>query len=67
MDCRPLGNYLPRPLQVLRTAHGRNIAARELAHYPTDEIGKPYSTCCTSGGRLVVWPETTCQPLGVLT
>src|SRR5229473_6309146 len=26
-----------------------------------------YSTCCTSGGRLVVWPETTCQPLGVLT
>src|SRR5436309_5066610 len=26
-----------------------------------------YSTCCTSGGRLVVWPETTSQPLGVLT
>ena len=26
-----------------------------------------YSTCCTSGGRLVVWPKTTCQPRGELT
>src|SRR6266478_4740042 len=34
---------------------------------PTLQSASCYSTCCTSGGRLVVWAETTCQPLGVLT
>jgi len=49
------------------TVLGRNITVHQLTHCPAAEIGKPYSTCCTSGGKFVIWPDTTRQPLGVLT
>src|SRR5260370_41452377 len=35
---RPLGNALPQPLHLLRTAHRRNFAPRELTHYPAVKL-----------------------------
>src|SRR5215475_3027632 len=42
-------------------------ANRTLAHYRLSRRGDGYSASCRSGGRFVVWPETTCHPSGVFT
>jgi len=58
----PPGSRLPR----ITAADPRKCLQESTWRFPVKDLIL-YSGCCTSGGRLVAWPEITCQPLGVLT